>query len=151
MSGELIDIDSHVFLTDSERCLCQKIVDKGCSPVSAGKMLGLEADTVKKAMENPRVNNYIFELKRNAAEAAEITYEWKILKLKEIINIAMPQDISEIGMTGNLVIRAIEELNKMQGDYAAEKKLNVNASLNLSPCMLHVKEALEELKNKKEF
>lgn len=45
-------------------------------------------------------------------------------------------------------IAAIAELNKMQGDYSAEKRANVNLNVNVDADLKRASEILDEVKQK---
>jgi len=70
-----------------------------------------------------------------------ITKDWKQGKLKQLVDIATNTNNETIN--GDLAIKAIAELNKMQGDYAPDK-LQVN-SVNQS--VEDVRNALKEYKS----
>lgn len=55
-------------------------------------------------------------------EKLEISAEWKMQQLKELIEGCMNGQASEAKLHPSGVIGAIAELNKMQGHYAPEKR-----------------------------
>ena len=66
--------------------------------------------------------------------AKEITVHWKALKLRQIIENALQTPDEEEVISrydGELAVKAIAELNKMQGDYAASvtQVNNIHASI----------------------
>jgi len=63
----------------------------------------------------------------------DVSFEWRINKLKRLVNDIIPDDDSAIKIAhGKVAIQALAEINKMYGDYAPEKRMNmtVNATLD---------------------
>lgn len=77
----------------------------------------------------------------------EDSYLWKIKKLREIVNRAMPEGST---MFSSSVITAISELNKMEGHYAPEKSITFSASADLE--LKQAQKLLEKVaENKKDY
>lgn len=75
------------------------------------------------------------------------SFLWKIKKLREIINRAMPSDSAKYSSS---VITAISELNKMEGHYAPEKSITFSASADLE--LKQAQKLLEKVaENKKDY
>ena len=86
----------------------------------------------------PVVKKEIARVVDKKLEMLGITAEWKMLKLKEIINkCAQGEGLKDGHIHPPGVIAGISELNKMQGHYAPEKLLNLNVKA-------HVKDELFE-------
>lgn len=85
------------------------------------------------ALRYPGVKALLSQLQQRLNEKAYVTLEWKVIKLKEITEKALTsnQYIDDNGVMHDsydpqTAIRALAELNKMQGHYAPEKHVNVN-------------------------
>lgn len=107
------------------------------------------ADTkVKLLLDNPnikpRIEKALQRVDDRLANNLGLTYEWKAKKLKRVIEEFIPNDKDEelsatkvkVGLT------ALAELNKMQGDYAPDKRLSVTVDAT--------KERLEQVKRQYE-
>lgn len=59
-------------------------------------------------------------------------YEWKIKKLRTIVNYFVPEHNEVILDTDSarVAVSAMNELNKMEGDYSADKRINFNANVD---------------------
>lgn len=62
-----------------------------------------------------------------------VTPQWKINKLADMVNVTIPDDIEELQITSsdrlNVGLKAISELNKMQGHYAPTQSQNMNINV----------------------
>lgn len=81
-----------------------------------------------------------------------VTFDWKIKKLKKIAELCVSDDavhIDQINPTA--ATGAISELNKMQGHHSAEKHLNV--SMNVDTDLQTIQSMMQDLleKNEKEY
>lgn len=56
----------------------------------------------------------------------KITYEWKLNKLKRIIDAFIADEVCLIPKEVSIALHAISEMNKMQGHYSTEKHVNIN-------------------------
>jgi phage terminase small subunit len=76
-------------------------------------------------LRKPEIKKAIDNLQRKVEEKMEMTFEWKLEKLKKAIDAGLVD--SEEGVeikNASLFLGAMSESNKMQGHYAAEKKVN---------------------------
>ena len=79
-----------------------------------------------KMLEHPIVKKHIQKAYQKLDRKIDITVEWKAKKLKRIVDNILPDDGSpDLVACYKDAIKAINELNKMQGDYAVTKTLNV--------------------------
>ena len=120
--------------------------------LNAGYSVKYAAAQGAQLMRNPvvkkEIDNYIKTIERKH----EITFEWKINKLKNIIELcADKKATSHKDINPTAAIAAISELNKMQGHYSAEKHVNTN--INIDTDLDAAKEYIEELqlKYKREY
>lgn len=72
-------------------------------------------------MANPLIKSEVVKRREIAQKKIDITFEWKLNQLKNIV--------LDLDSTKQDAIKAIEVMNKMQGDNAPEK--HVNANLNM--------------------
>lgn len=90
--------------------------------------------TSSRLLKDKRVQDFIRSHAQKVEKAAGASYEWKVLKLKEIVDLCMTgiQERDNF-FKSTEVIAAIAELNKMAGDYAPtkveSKSLSVTAPL----------------------
>ena len=80
---------------------------------------------------NPRIQKRITEITSDERSCLGLSWEYKAGKLKKVIDRYIPDD-DNIDMKKEEVkvaLLAIAELNKMQGDYAPDKKLSVNMDI----------------------
>jgi hypothetical protein len=81
-------------------------------------------------------------------------FDFKIQKLKKVIDDFIPAETEVLEPKKVSVgLQAVAEANKMQGDYAAEKRVTVNANVELDPLVKATQELLESLivKNEREY
>ena len=70
----------------------------------------------KRVLGKPNVQDMIKKMKERSALSTQCTFEWKVNKLMEL---------AQTG-THDVTIRAIAELNKMQGHLAPTRNINLN-------------------------
>jgi phage terminase small subunit len=74
-------------------------------------------------VKHPAVSEHLKNAYNEAEEKTEITFEWKLAKLKRIIN---AYEKSPLSQDAKVVIAAVAELNRMQGDYEPSKSINLS-------------------------
>lgn len=141
----------HKRLTNKQQAFCKYYVRNGFNATKAALKAGYKkttaASTGSENLQKPEIKKKIDELQRKVEEKMEMTFEWKLEKLKKAIEAGLID--SEEGVeikNASLFLGAMSESNKMQGHYAAEKKTNET----------DIKEAVDLLnefieKNKKDF
>ena len=104
-------------LTHKEHMFCMEFFRNGGNALAAAKKAGCLSS---KMMMRDKVRNFIRRKAQKLEDKINITASWKMEKLKKII-----EDHAGCLNTKNasIVINAISELNKMQGDYAPTKQL----------------------------
>ncbi len=112
-------------LTERQRTFCEQYALSG-DTVKAARLAGYKS---------PRRNAHLL-LKRKSMrneierlidkfEAEGITFEWKLRKLKQAVELSITEtDIKSSGIT------AIAELNKMQGHYSADKVVTAHIQID---------------------
>lgn len=97
----------------------QAAISAGYSPHIA-KTIGSRLRT------NSKVQKYLKSLQSDLENQMTVSYEWKLDKLKQIVEafIENKEDLSPNKVSS--AIQAISEMNKMQGHYSAEKHVNFN-------------------------
>lgn len=97
----------------------------------AGQEAGYKAShDLMAIVEKPLVRSSIYKLQSALLEEAKnevnVSFVWKMKKLKEIVEVCSePQHYEPM-----VIIKAIEVMNKMTGDNAPERSLNMNLNLN---------------------
>ncbi|MFA6080734.1 MAG: terminase small subunit [Candidatus Gracilibacteria bacterium] len=94
---------------------------------------------------NPRIQKRITEITADEKSCLGLSWEYKAGKLKKVIDRYIPDD-DKIDMKTDKVkvaLAAIAELNKMQGDYAPDKKLSVNVDMTKEK-LIEAKRVYEE-------
>jgi phage terminase small subunit len=97
----------------------QAAISAGYSPHIA-KTIGHRLKT------NSKVQGYLKSLQTNLENQMTVSYEWKLNKLKQIVEAFIESKENLSSSKVNSVIQAISEMNKMQGHYSPEKHVNVN-------------------------
>ena len=88
---------------------------------------GKHADSyASQLMSKPQIKALLSKTNELVQNQIKATFEWKVQKLEQIIEQCLYSESKDTA------IKAISELNKMQGHYAPEKRenLNVNTSLD---------------------
>lgn len=79
--------------------------------------------TACRMLQKPRIKELLKRQMQKTERKLEITFEWKIKKLKACVDSAINEvDGRELVTNHNALLGAINELNKMQGHYAPEKR-----------------------------
>jgi hypothetical protein len=163
-------------LLDKEKDFCQHYLTNGNIGYKAAEAAGFSKayapHAAARMLRNPHVLDYITRLSKNSVIEFEkhddhlggkakvslaprgkmITREWKLRKLKLIVDLCVPDLAArkeEINASGGL--NAIAEINKMQGEYPAEKKqvMNLNMDADIGTITKMVNELID--KNQKEY
>ena len=116
--------------------------------ISAGYSHDYANSTIPRMLEQPNIKPRIEKAMAKAEDKLinhlGLTYEWKAKKLKRVIEEFIPEDktIKLNASQTKVGLSALAELNKMQGDYAPDKRLSVTVDAT--------KEKLEEIKKQYE-
>ena len=123
----------------------QAAIDIGCKPERGSAM-------AKRVMAKPVAQQWLAAEVEKLSVEARWTFEEKSRMLKQIAIAAVPVTAKSIeDMVPNFAISSIAEHNKMQGDYSAEKRVNVNVEVDIE--MEEAKRLAQELleKNKRDY
>lgn len=108
--------------------------DATSAAIEAGYKQGNVAGQVHALMNNPRIINQI-EARKMAQmtvtnpEEYKLNYDYKLQCLYDLIQMALDGKTNKHGtINGELIVKAIAEANKMQGDYAPTKSVTTNIS-----------------------
>jgi phage terminase small subunit len=88
-------------------------------------------------LKKPQIQELLEKTRSEVQKKTEVTFEWKVQKLQEIIDRSLNQHLQDDDGSGkklvlsDTAIKAIAELNKMQGHYAPEKRENLNVNTSL--------------------
>ncbi|NHJ41463.1 MAG: hypothetical protein FK731_15640 [Asgard group archaeon] len=105
-------------------------------------------------IKKPEILEYIKNRQVDISHAFTIKFEEKVKKLVDIIEGLTPEEIKSIKPEpARVIIAAIAELNRMQGDYPAEKRVNANLNVNTDADLQEIKRIQAQLveKYKREY
>lgn len=71
-----------------------------------------------------------------------LTYEWKLNKLKHVVEAFITDEASLTPQEVRIALLAISEMNKMQGHYSPEKHVNVN--IKTDPDLQQVEDLIKQ-------
>jgi phage terminase small subunit len=125
-------------LTPKQYTFCTAYIKNGFNAYQAALTAGYSKSyaTCKSGflVEHPLIKDRIMDAYQRADNKLIVSWEWKIKKLQLIIDAICPDDPDHPIKLGHArtAIQAISELNKMSGDYAPDRRLNmtVNATLD---------------------
>jgi phage terminase small subunit len=105
----------------------------------------------KELTNNPRVAYYMSERLDKLQKKLEIPLEYLLGKLKHVVDSFIPDGSDLEKDKVSVGLSAIRELNQIQGNYAAEKRINVNVDgdKHLERIKELTEKAIEE--NKREY
>lgn len=135
-------------LTPEEIKFCCEYVANGLNIAEAARWCGIDLVDVsawgRRALKKSNVQKFIREYMEKLEEKFEITLEYKLKKLKKIIDLSVPEDASmHEQLASTHAIQAIAEHNRMSGSYAPTK--TIDTSINVNPEAQEVKELMEEI------
>lgn len=145
-------------LTLKQRAFVSEYLTNGLNGAQAVLDAGYETDRINaptiahNQLRKPAVQEAVEQELAMMEVDHGITFDYKIGKLKTIVERTIPDDgfygAADGYKTG---ISAIAELNKMQGHYAAEKRVNVN--VNAEGNLEQLKEIMDGVikQNEREF
>lgn len=109
------------------RKFVQEYLTNGFDTVAAVEAAGYKATRYQRRKTAWRLlqqRKTILEIKRKLKKMSddiEITFDYKLRKLKKVIDTAIPEDGPIDFTQAKVAIAAISETNRMQGHYAAQK------------------------------
>jgi phage terminase small subunit len=77
-------------------------------------------------LQEPKIKKFVADELHKIRLETKVTFQWKEDKLRECIEACMQTDNKGRLFDAKAAISAISELNKMHGDHAAEKRVNIN-------------------------
>jgi phage terminase small subunit len=141
-------------LTAKQFKFAESYLSNGHNIHAAARACGLKhVCNGSRMLKLPKVTAYINNRLQKTKEAY-MDFDYKIEKLKKVIDDFIPESTEElVPKKVSVGLQAVAEANKMQGDYAAEKRINVNANMELDPLVKATQDLLENLivKNKREY
>lgn len=117
-------------LTRKQILFCHEYVRNSGNGTQAAIYAGYSKDTsAEMAHENlkkPHIRAYIEQFEQECMDAAQVTYEWKVGVLKNLVKRGlMTEDESKLQISS--ITSAVSELNKMAGDHKPVKTENKHA------------------------
>lgn len=132
----------------------QNYVTNGFDSIKAAKDAGYKAKDLvvvaSRLQGTPAVQKMINKYQELVEKVTTVTLEKKLKKLGQIIDAYVPEDREPDPRKASVAISAIAEANKMQGHYAPEKHLSVNANLNADADIIKLSQLTEEIIKSKE-
>lgn len=134
-------------MTNKEKLFCEEYMVNGhnqkAAAIKAGYLKSYAPAAAARILKKHVVRMYIGTRMKSIENEERITKDWKMRKLKQIVDHAIPhaEDGKTIVKEPRNAIAAIAELNKMQGDYAAIKH-EIQADINYT----EIRARIEELK-----
>lgn len=81
-------------------------------------------------LRKPEIKAYLKERMAEVSAETKFGFNEKVKKLVKVVNLAIPDEAEHIKETAPREgIAAISELNKMEGHYAPEKRINANVDI----------------------
>lgn len=102
-----------------------------------------------KILNTPAVKLYVEKAIRKMEKDFGITFDWKLKKLKRVVDDNIPDAEEKPIIDANVGVKAIAELNKMQGDYAVAKSENTNLNVHTDAEIKDVQELIKQ--NEREY
>jgi hypothetical protein len=93
----------------------------GCNVADTSKILGVSEQNIYKLLGKPYFKILIEKEQKALDGRLDITKDWKLGKLKDIVEDCMDKQDKDVKKHYPTAIKAINELNKMQGDHAVTK------------------------------
>lgn len=135
------------YLSEQERKFCISYLTNGQVMQKAALAAGYSEQYALKnsfrLLQKPDVKDYIEKRLEQMDKELGVTFEWKVKKLKNVVDRAIPDDEIESDLAATVGISAIQELNKMQGHHSAEKHVTTN--LNVDTDVENVKTIMDGL------
>jgi phage terminase small subunit len=140
-------------LNHRERKFCHAYLMNGLDLTQTVKEIGKDARTYIRYLHKEHVQNYLKKRVAEVEEEFKVSFHQKIECLWRIVRICFPEgctteDLRLLGLRPEVAIKAIGEMNKMQGHYAPEELL-LKRDPDLEKGNLKVDELIE--KHKKEY
>jgi phage terminase small subunit len=106
-----------------------------------------------KLLKHPAVKKIVDRQLQRCEDELGMTKDWKLGKLKAVIDGTIPDDSSIIPEMATVGIKAISEANKMQGHLAPTTAINANLNANAEADSQQLADVMDELllKHKKEY
>lgn len=109
--------------------------DANFNASEAARMANYSARSVgaigNETLQKPKIQEYIAKKVQDKLNKLDITFEWKVKKLKEVAEVSLVGDANG-KIYPAAAVSAISELNKMQGDHAPVKTANLNVNVDSS-------------------
>lgn len=129
--------NTHEEMTPRQLIFCEAYLANGHCGSAAARAAGYKSITASgTVLKQKGVIAYLDKRKNAVAIKYQVNYDYKIKKLAVVVEEYLPTTESGAGIEleadkVRIAIEAIKELNKMQGDYAAEKRSNVNINVDI--------------------
>ncbi len=117
-------------LTIRQTKFCQNLIipphNATQAAIAAGYSPHISKTIGHRLKTNPKIQTYLKSLQSDLESQMTVNYEWKLDKLKKVVEAFIENKEHLISSKVNSAIQAISEMNKMQGHYSAERHVNFN-------------------------
>lgn len=116
-------------LSPKEYEFAQNYIKNGFNAYQAALTAGYKPEYAKKysykIIQRPAIQGVITKAVQRIDQKLGVTIEWRVNKLKAIINAVIGDDGTHDKQYYKDALKAIAEINKMSGDYAPDKRLSI--------------------------
>lgn len=129
MNKPKLNMMQNKFITAYLQCWngTKAAIEAGYSPKTAGKQAYqlMQHPEIKRIIEKtrPDLEKSVEDARSEIVIAHGVSFDWKASMLQNII-------LSQLDSNPDVAIKAVAELNKMQGHYAPESTINLNVNEN---------------------
>lgn len=143
-------------LTQKQKLFCKAYLANGYNATQAAITAGYSEANADKIGSNlvgkSRIKEEIEKHTQKIEEKLDITFEWKLKKLKQVVEYSEQGKTTKEGhINGQVIVSAIDQMNKMQGDHSGEKRTNynINADADVERVKSEIAEQEEKIKKHK--
>lgn len=139
-------------MTSQQRRFCIAYLSNGFKAVDAARTAGYTdkslSNHTNKIINRPAVKYFLRKKIAEMSIKEDLNIEWKFKKLKKAVDVTIPDDGECDPSEMSVGLKAIDILNKMQGDYAPinvnQANLNANVEIDEEKAAVLLKEFEKE-------
>ncbi len=139
-------------LTDNERKFTEGYKSDSFTTIeecAANAGLATSEAAIENLFARPAVARDLKDSITEQSKILGITRSWKLNKLKRVVDDFIPDYEDELDpIKVRVALVAMADINKLQGDYAPDKSIHVNANLQLDEESVLAQKIVEKLKKK---
>lgn len=131
-------------ITEMQKKFCEAYLVNGRNAMAAAREAGYGKSYANnkssQILNSTVVKQYLRKRLEKVDKKLEVTFDWKIKRLKQIAN----------KHENNIAVSAISEMNKMQGHYSPDKHVNANININSDADLIQVRDVMQQIAKKHE-